>query len=221
VTAMSYWTGLVFVLVVVLDLLVLASSRLRGAIRTVAFQGAVLALLPLLLSTPSAGEHRVVHMVALAVGALVVKGLLIPGMMLWAMREAAIRREVEPIVGFVPSLVLGALGVAAAFTFSGALPLPAPELHPLLVPTSLSTVWTGLLLVVSRRKAVAQVLGFLVVENGVFVFGVLLSGFMPLMVEAGVLLDLLAATFVMGIVIFHINREFASLDTRRLTSLRD
>ncbi|HVO20359.1 MAG TPA: hydrogenase [Anaeromyxobacter sp.] len=218
---MTYWTGLVFVLVVVLDLLVLASSRLRGAIRTVAFQGAVLALLPLLLPAPAAGEHRVVHMVALAVGALVVKGFLIPGMMLWAMREAAIRREVEPIVGFVPSLVLGALGVAAAFTFSGALPLPAPELHPLLVPTSLSTVWTGLLLVVSRRKAVAQVLGFLLVENGVFVFGVLLSGFMPLMVEAGVLLDLLAATFVMGIVIFHINREFASLDTGRLTSLRD
>jgi hydrogenase-4 component E len=219
---MTFWTGLVFVLVVVLDLMLLASSRLRGAIRTVAFQGAVLALLPLLLPAPAgADEHRLLHAVALAVGALVVKGVIIPGMMLWAMREAAIRREVEPILGFVPSMVLGALGVAAAFTFSGALPLPAPDLHPLLLPTSLSTVWTGLLLVVTRRKAVAQVLGFLVVENGVFVFGVLLSGFMPLMVEAGVLLDLLAATFVMGIVMFHINREFSSLDTRRLTSLRD
>ena len=89
------------------------------------------------------------------------------------------------------------------------------------MPTSLATVWTGLLLVVTRRKAVAQVLGFLVVENGVFVFGVLLTDFMPVMVEAGVLLDLLAAIFVMGIVMFHINREFASLDTGKLTSLRD
>ena len=96
-----------------------------------------------------------------------------------------------------------------------------PERHPLLVPTALATVWTGLLLVISRRKAVAQVLGFLVVENGVFVFGVLLSDFMPVMVEAGVLLDLLAAIFVMGIVMFHIQREFASLDTRHLTNLRD
>jgi hydrogenase-4 component E len=215
---MPFWTGLVFVLVVVLDLVVLASSRLRGAIRTVAFQGAVLALLPVILAT---GEHQPLHVLALALGALVVKGMVIPGMMLWAMREAAIRRELEPIVGFVPSMVLGAVGVAVAFTFSAALPLPIPEPHPLLVPTSLSTVWTGLLLVVSRRKAVAQVLGFLVLENGIFVFGVLLSGFMPVMVEAGVLLDLLAATFVMGIVMFHINREFASLDTRRLTSLRD
>jgi hydrogenase-4 component E len=214
----SSWTGFVFVGVVVLNLLVLASSRLRGAIRTVALQGAVLSVLPLALAT---GQHQVLHVVVLALGALVVKGFVIPGMMLWAMREAAIRREQEPIVGFVPSLVLGALGVLAAFTFAGGLPLPIPERHPLLVPTALATVWTGLLLVVTRRKAVAQVLGFLVVENGVFVFGLLLSDFMPVMVEAGVLLDLLAAIFVMGIVMFHINREFASLDTRRLSSLRD
>lgn len=212
------WNGLAFVLVVVLDLLVLASSRLRGAIRMVAFQGAVLSVVPLLVAT---GEHQAVHVVALAVGALVVKGLVIPGMMLWAIREAAIRREVEPIVGFLPSMLLGAVGVVVAFTFSSRLPLPIAEGHPLLVPTALSTVWTGLLLVVTRRKAVAQVLGFLVVENGVFVFGALLSGFMPFMVEAGALLDLLAAIFVMGIVMFHIQREFASLDTRRLTRLRD
>jgi len=216
--APSAWTGFIFVGVVVLDLLVLASSRLRGAIRTVALQGAVLSTLPLALAT---GEHQVLHVVALAAGALVVKGLVIPGMMLWAMREAAIRREAEPIVGFVASLVLGAVGVVAAFTFAGTLPLPIPERHPLLVPTALATVWTGLLLVVTRRKAVAQVLGFLMVENGVFVFGLLLSDFMPVMVEAGVLLDLLAATFVMGIVMFHINREFASLDTRRLANLKD
>lgn len=214
----SGWNGVVFVLVVVLDLLVLASSRLRGAIRTVAFQGALLSLLPLLLATE---EHQALHVVALAVGALVVKGLVIPGMMLWAMREAAIRREQEPIVGFLPSMVLGAVGVVVAFTLSARLPLPIPERHPLLVPTALATVWTGLLLVVTRRKAVAQVLGFLVVENGIFVFGVLLSGFMPFMVEAGVLLDLLAAIFVMGIVMFHIQREFASMDTGRLTRLRD
>jgi hydrogenase-4 component E len=217
-TSSSSWTGFVFVGVVVLDLLILASSRLRGAIRTVALQGAVLAALPPALATD---RHHLGHVVLLALGALVVKGLVVPGMMLWAMREAAIRREQEPIVGFVPSVLLGAAGVAAAFVFAGDLPLPIPARHPLLVPTALATVWTGLLLVVSRRKAVAQVLGFLVVENGVFVVGVLLSDIMPVMVEAGVLLDLLAAIFVMGLVMFHINREYASLDTSRLANLRD
>ena len=64
-------------------------------------------------------------MAVLAAGALVVKGVVIPGMMLWAMREAAIRRELEPIVGFVPSMVLGAVGVAVAFTLSASLPCPS------------------------------------------------------------------------------------------------
>jgi len=215
---MSRWTDMVFILVVVLDFFALASSRLGAAIRAVAVQGALLALLPILLAT---GEHQTLHIVALALGALLVKGIAVPLLMEWAMREAAIRREVEPIVGFVPSMVLGAVGVVLAFAFASSLPLPTPEKHPLLVPTSLATVWTGLLLVVSRRKAVAQVLGFLVLENGVFVFGVLLTDFMPVMVEAGVLLDLFAAVFVMGIVMFHINREFSSLDTANLSALKD
>jgi hydrogenase-4 component E len=141
--------------------------------------------------------------------------------MLRAMREATIRRELDPIVGFAPSLLLGAVGMVLAFAFASGLPLPLPEKHPFLVPTALSTAWTGLLLVMTRREAVTQVLGFLVLENGVFVFGVLLAGFMPVMVEAGVLLDLFAAVFVMGIVMFHINREFSSLDTGRLSNLRD
>ncbi len=216
-TAMSSATDLVFILVVIIDLFLLASSRLGAAIRTVAIQGALLALLPLLLThEPDALGHALL----LAGGALVVKGIVIPRMMFSAIREAAIRREMEPIVGFVPSMVLGGIGVALAFAFSTRLPL-LEGAHPFLVPTALSTVWAGLLLIVSRKKAVNQVLGFLVLENGIFVFGLLLSDVMPLMVEAGVHLDLFAAVFVMGIVMFHINREFSSLDTEKLSALKD
>lgn len=217
-TPMRSLLELVFVLVVVIDLFLLASSRLGAAIRTVALQGALLAALPLLM----AGEgHHLGHALLLSGGALVVKGFFIPWLMFRAIREAAIRREMEPIVGFVPSMVLGAVGVALAFAFSSRLPLPEADAHAFLVPTALSTVWTGLLLVVTRKKAVSQVLGFLVLENGVYVFGLLLSEFMPFMVEAGVLLDLFAAVFVMGIVMFHINREFSSLDTEKLSALKD
>ncbi|ACG74926.1 NAD-dependent dehydrogenase subunit [Anaeromyxobacter sp. K] len=215
---MTSIADLVFILVVVIDFFLLASSRLGAAIRAVATQGALLAALPLLLLE---GGHQVGHVLLLAVGALAIKGALIPWLMFRAIREASIRREMEPIVGFVPSMVLGGIGVALAFAFSSRLPLPGGEAHPYLVPTALSTVWAGMLLVVSRRKAVNQVLGFLVLENGVYVFGLLLTGIMPVMVEAGVLLDLFAAVFVMGIVMFHINREFASLDTEKLSALKD
>jgi hydrogenase-4 component E len=215
---MASWTDSLFIMVVMIDFFLLASSRLRAMIRAAATQGALLSLLALLLAR---GEAHVGHVIALSTGALVVKGALIPWLLYWAIHEASIRREVEPIVGFVPSLVLGALGVGVAFAFSSHLPLPTGRAHAYLVPTALSTAWTGLLLVVSRRKAVTQVIGFLVLENGIFVFGLLLSDFMPAMVEAGVLLDLLAATFVMGIVIFDINREFSSIDTEKLSSLKD
>ena len=215
---MTRVTDLAFILVVVIDFFLLASSRLGAAIRAVATQGALLAALPLLL----AGErHQLGHMLLLAGGAFAIKGFLIPWLMFRAIREASIRREMEPIVGFVPSMVLGGIGVALAFAFSSRLPLPNGDTHAYLVPTTLSTVWAGMLLVVTRKKAVNQVLGFLVLENGVFVFGLLLSEFMPIMVEAGVLLDLFAAVFVMGIVMFHINREFSSLDTGKLSALKD
>jgi hydrogenase-4 component E len=212
------WIDMVFILMVVIDLFTLASSRLNAAIRAVALQGALLSVLPILLAS---WEHEIGHVLVLAAGALAIKAVLIPWLMFRAIREAAIRREVEPIVGFVPSMILGGVGVALAFAFSRSLPLPSPERHAFLVPTALATVWTGLLLVVSRKKAVTQVLGFLVLENGVFVFGLLLTEFMPVMVEAGVLLDLFAAVFVMGIVMFHINREFSSLDTEKLAALKD
>jgi len=218
VTNMSSAVDLLFVLIVVVDLYLLASSRLGASIRIVAIQGLLLAALPLVVAGP---EHHLGHSLLLAGGALAVKVVLIPWLMFRAIREASIRREMEPIVGFVPSMVLGAIGVALAFAFSSRLPLPKPVEHAFLIPTGLSTVWAGLLLLVSRKKAVNQVLGFLVLENGVFVFGLLISDFMPIMVEAGVLLDLFAAVFVMGIVMFHINREFSSLDTEKLSALRD
>jgi hydrogenase-4 component E len=209
---------LVFILVVVIDLFLLASSRLGAAIRTVAIQGALLGALPLLLLEE---RHSPGHALLLAGGALAIKGFLVPWLMFRAIREASIRREMEPILGFVPSMILGGAGVALAFAFAGRIHLPNGPAHPYLVPAALSSVWAGLLLVVTRRKAVNQVLGFLVLENGVFVFGLLLSDVMPIMVEAGVLLDLFAAVFVMGIVMFHINREFSSLDTEKLSALRD
>jgi len=101
---MNRWTDSLFILVVIIDFFLLAASRLRAMIRAAAAQGALLSLLALVLAW---GEAQVGHTIALAAGALVVKGALIPWLLYWAIHEASIRREVEPIVGFVPSLVGG------------------------------------------------------------------------------------------------------------------
>jgi hydrogenase-4 component E len=89
------------------------------------------------------------------------------------------------------------------------------------MPASLSTLLLGLLVLVTRTKAVTQVVGYLFVENGIFLFGVSLVADMPVLVETGILLDVFVGVFVMGIVIFRISREFDHLDTQNLTALKD
>jgi hydrogenase-4 component E len=206
----------VLVLVLMLNFLLLGTSRLRGAIGASALQGALLGLLTVLV-------HGVPDLRPIAVGAVAVaiKGLIIPAMLNRAMRDAAIRREIEPYIGYVSSLVLGAIATGAAILFADRLPLAPEHQGSLLVPASLATVLTGFLILTTRRKAITQVVGYLVLENGIFIMGLTLHDAMPSMVEIGVLLDLLVAIFVIGIVINHINREFASLDVTRLDSLKE
>jgi hydrogenase-4 component E len=82
-------------------------------------------------------------------------------------------------------------------------------------------IFTGLFLIVSRRKALMQVLGYIVLENGIYAFGVALVVESPLLVELGVLLDVFVAVFVMGITMFHLSRAFDDIDTDQLAMLKD
>jgi hydrogenase-4 component E len=100
------------------------------------------------------------------------------------------------------------------------LPLPVPAATELVVTVALFTLMCGLFIIVTRKKALTQVLGYLVMENGIYTLGVVIADKQPALVEIGVLLDVFAAVFVMGILIFHINREFDHIDTDRLSRLR-
>ncbi len=204
------------ILVFVLDIFLLGTSRIGSVIRTVAWQGVLLGLLPVLVRTHLDAE-------AVAVGLVTVglKGVVIPRMLERSVRAVSIRREVEPFVGFGTSILLGGLGAALALAFTRTLPLLPGEADHLIVPASLATVITGFILLTTRRKAINQVVGYLVLENGIFIFGLLLLEPVPLLVEAGVLLDLVVAIFVMGIMLDKIRREFSSIDTRKLSALRE
>ena len=216
VTAMSSFVDLVFILVVVIDLFLLASSRLGASIHQCRDRGALLASLPLLLAgeapprprRPARGR-RPRHQGVPHPGSCSERSARRRSAARWS-RSWASSRPWCSAAWASPSRSRSRAGCRSRI-----------GTHAFLVPTALSTVWAGLLLVVTRKKAVSQVLGFLVLENGVYVFGLLLSDVMPVMVEAGVLLDLFAAVFVMGIVMFHINREFSSLDTEKLSALKD
>jgi len=128
---------------------------------------------------------------------------------------------VDPYVGYTVSLMLCALGTGLSLILAHMLPLKGGTKEILLVPAALSTLFTGFLMLVSRRKALTQVVGYLILENGIYLFGLLLVEDMPLLVETGILLDLFVGVFVMGIVINHIRTAFDSTDTRHLAELRD
>ena len=193
-----------------------ATSRVSKAIQFAVFQGVLLGLMPLAM-----GLGRHFHILLLALAAVVVKGWLIPSLCRRAIREAHIQREVDPYIGYTVSLMLCALGTGLSLVLAHNLPLKPGTEHALLVPASLATLFTGFLLLVSRRKALMQVVGYLVLENGIYLFALLLVEEMPAMVEAGILLDLFVGIFVMGIVINHIREAFDSTDTRHLAELKD
>jgi hydrogenase-4 component E len=203
------------VLVLLINFILLGTSRLIFSIRAVAVQGTILGILPGLIHPFSW------HLVGITTVIIAVKGIVIPQMLGRAVRSAEIKREVEPFLGYVPTLLLGAVFTALSFGFAGKLPMLPEHQNYMFVPASVATLMAGFLILTTRRKAISQVIGYLVLDNGIFIFGLLLTEAMPVMVEAGALLDLLVGTFVMGIVINHISREFSSLDTSLLTSLKE
>lgn len=214
---MALITDLLLILVVLVDLYVLAAGRLGALIRIVAVQGIVLGIVPLVADP----DELTLRAAVLAVVSMALKGFVFPILLFRATREETVRREVAPYVGYGASLLIGAVLIGASFIAGSRLPLPFPAISSLLVPVALSTALIGMFVIVSRRKAATQVLGYLVLENGIFVFGLTLAGKMPWLVEMGILLDVFIGVFVMGIALHHLQREFDSIDVDRLTSLRD
>jgi hydrogenase-4 component E len=203
-------------LVMGINLLALGSARVPSLITAVAAQGVILGLMPFFVE-----EHLGFVVTMVAVGTIVVKGFVIPALLRRAMRTAKIDREVQPSIGFVASLLLGAGGTIVAVALAHALPLRPEHRGSLLVPGAGAAVLTGFILLTGRSKAISQVCGYLILENGIYLFGLLLIHATPMLVEAGILLDVTVGIFVIGIIVDRIQRAFDSLDTRKLTVLRE
>lgn len=213
---MNSFLNALLVLVLALNLFALGTGRIITVIKIVSLQGLLLGVMPLMME-----EHLTLAAGSAAGAAILLKGLIIPGMLLRAMRDVQMKREMEPLIGFLPSVLLGALATGFALLFAASLPLAGEHTTPLLVPASLATIFSGFILLTTRTKAITQIMGYLMLENGIYLFGLLLVGALPLVVELGALLDLFVAIFVICIIVNHINQTFSSLDTRRLAALKE
>jgi hydrogenase-4 component E len=213
---MQQWLELATVLLFLTDLVMLGLSELGACIRMVAVQGILLGIFTLI----ARGDEISARLIILGVVSMGLKGFVFPFLLSRDIREAKVRREIEPFVGYAASIITGLLMLAASMWIAARFPMLSSTSTPFVIPVALSTVFTGLFLVISRRKALTQVIGYLVFENGIYMFGITAAGEIPFLVELGVLLDVFVAVFVMGIAINHINREFDHIDADQLSSLK-
>ena len=214
---MIVWLEGFLVVYMITSLWLLGSSRLLSCIAAVSVQGVLLAALPLMLGI-DAPPWRLVLQAGVNLG---LKGIAFPLLMLRAVHSVDARREMQPLVGYSLSLLIGVGLLAGSLAAGVRMPLPTRGLPTLLVPSAMFTALTGLFVIVGRRSAIVQALGYLAMENGIAAFGLALAEQEPLLVEMGTLLDAFVAVFVMGIMIFHINREFDHIDADRLSTLKD
>ncbi len=201
---MIAWVDASCILIVLCALAVLATYRIAGMIEIFAAQSIVLGIVPFFLHFNELSARTF----TIALGTIALKGLLVPYILFWAIRHVSMRSEVKPLIGFGSSIVCGALIVAGAFGISQSLRLPGRAVSELILPCSLAAVMLGFMIMVTRVRAVTQVLGYLIMENGIFLFALALFDAMPMLIEMGILLDIFAAVFIMAIVVNHINEEF-------------
>jgi len=205
------------ILLVISNFYLLSTSRLRALISIAAAQGLLLGIFPFITQAAHFSQHTII----LGAGGIALKGIFIPILLFRALRGVATYREEKPYIGYTLSIGIGVMVTAAAFWTGSAIPQSVFFPFPPIISLAMSMAATGLVLIVARKEALTQVIGYLVLENAVYCFGVSLSSTQSFLVETGVLLDLLVGVFIMGVVIYHINHEFDSINTEMLSELKE
>lgn len=201
-------------------MLILWRRELAMTIRVLAAQGLALALLVAVLA---AREGGVELWLAAAVLAVLRAGLL-PWLLRRALAESAGGepvRELRPVVDVASSLLVAAALALLAYAVSGPLVQLAPSAATRAIPVGLTVVLLGFFVLVTRRRAVSQLVGFLLLDNGITAVGFLTTESVGLLVELGVSLDVLLAVLVLRVLTARMRETFGDTDLDELKELRD
>lgn len=164
-------------------------------------------------------ERNEPHLLVLAAVVFVVKALAIPAYLGWAAVRLDIHRDAGAMFGPTLALLAGLGLLAAGSSLAPYFAVPGAG-HAGAAGMALTLVFTGMLLMLTRRLALNQVVGFLVLENGIFLYGLTQAGGMPMFVELGVVFDVLVGVLVLGIVMFRLNSSFEHIDVTQWKGLR-
>ena len=195
----------------------LSQRRILSLINLFAAQGFVLFLSTTLVAALTAQKHLYVS----AAVTLVLKVILLPWILHRLIRKLNVKWDVESLINIPTTMLIGILLVILAFNLAAPISQLAGTVTRSTLGIALASMLLSFMMMITRSKAVPQVIGFLSMENGVFFAATAAVYGMPMVVELGVALDVLVAALILGIFIFEIRERFDTLDTRHLEKLRE
>jgi hydrogenase-4 component E len=213
----SQLVNLLAALLLLLSFAMLTQRRVLSLIHLFAWQGGALALSTAIVAYSTGQTHLYIS----AFLTLVLKVVFIPLALHWLIDRLNIRWDIETLIN-IPTTMLAGIGLAI-FAFALATPISqmASTVTRSTLGIALASVLLSFLMMIVRRKAVPQVIGFLAMENGLLFAATSATYGMPLVVELGIALDVLVATFIFGIFFFHIREQFDSLDVSHMEKLKE
>ena len=204
-------------LLLLLAFAMLTQRRILSLINLFALQGAVLVASTVVVAVTTHQNHLLIS----AAFTLLLKVIAMPWFMYWLIRKLDVRWDLETTVNIPVTTLIGVALVIFAFNLAAPIAEIAGTVTRSTLGIAIATVLLAFLMMITRRKAISQVIGFLSMENGLFFAATSATYGMPMVVELGILFDLLVGTLIFGVFFFQIRETFESLDIHHLEKLKD
>ena len=195
----------------------LAQRRILSLVNLFAMQGVLLTLSTAVVAHVSGAEHLYLS----AALSLLLKVLLLPWILHRLIERLAVRFDTETLINIPSTMLIGILVVVFAFTLAQPISQLSSAVTRSTLGVALAMVLLSFLMMITRRKAVSQVIGFLAMENGLFFAATSATYGMPMVVELGIALDVLVGMVILGVFLFQIREQFDSLDIHHLEKLKE
>jgi hydrogenase-4 component E len=205
---------LLIVFLVTLFYLAIA-NRMTTYISVLALQGVLLFFVAFL----ELKDINTLNLILILLETVIFKSLAVPIFLKYVLKRNHITREAEPFLPNFVSLIITTVIVITTIILSNT--MEEGKLDKMFFVVALSTLFTGLYFIASRRKIITHVMGYLVIENGVFVLSLAVGNEMPMLVNLGIMLDIFASVLILGIFLNKIGDVFKDIDVNQLTNLKD
>jgi hydrogenase-4 component E len=208
-------TNVLLIIFIISLLYVAIANRIITYVRVLALQGFILFAVTFL----QLQEIQTWNLVLILLETIVFKALAVPAFLSYLIKRNKITRETEPYLPHFISLIIITLIIVITVLLANS--IKDTHLDKIFFIVSLSTLFTGLYFIASRKKIITHVMGYLMIENGVFVLSLAVGNEMPNLVNLGIMLDVFASVLILGIFLNKIGDVFKAVDVDQLSNLKD